>query len=64
MLRKCLAATVAVLSITGMGSAIHAAVIVEETQLFGENQDDGSVTLSLTDFTLKDDDLLVVSFSQ
>lgn len=64
MLKRTMTIAVAVMAVFGGWSTAQGAGIVEDTQLFGVNQDDGSVTLSLTDFTIKDDDLLVVSFSQ
>lgn len=50
----------------GLGTALcRGAVVLGDTQLFGENNDDDTtVTLSLDDFTIQSNDLLVVAFGQ
>jgi hypothetical protein len=55
-----------VFGLVGLGTAVcRGAVVLEDTQLFGENNDDDTpVTLSLDDFTIQSNDLLVVAFAQ
>lgn len=46
------------------GTASAATISVESTEVFGENETDGAVTIDLTDFTPVANDLLIVAFAQ